>query len=309
MGLKHTILLVAATFGACLATRAAHAHALGDLVFCDRNGNGIFDGDDTGIAGVTVVRDCGGTTSTTTTDAAGRYVFPSTPPGTCRVSVTTSSPPVSGLSITTPRFGGPPLPTAEHSPFPGFGCGSCPNAFTTTVVSDGVFQTTIANPCDCVDPACPPTGTDPCAGSAPFVGYYGDDFGFACTTSTTVTTTTTSTTTTAPPVCGNGIVEAGEECDPPGSASCPNPNSSAGAFLECDDECRCPRCPPFPFLIRSVGKIGDHGRVTGSIGTNDAGGDFRFGKHVFQSDDSTMAGDRLGLGKGTSVASVLGNTV
>lgn len=41
-----------------------------------------------------------------------------------------------------------------------------------------------------------------------------------------------------PPLCGNGAIDAGEECDPPGSITCP-PGSPAGAFLACNAECTC----------------------------------------------------------------------
>jgi hypothetical protein len=49
--------------------------------------------------------------------------------------------------------------------------------------------------------------------------------------------------------------------------------------------------------------------VTGSIGANDPGGHFHFGKQAFQSDGGTVAADDLGLGQGTSVANLLGNTL
>lgn len=39
--------------------------------------------------------------------------------------------------------------------------------------------------------------------------------------------------------CGNAILEPGEQCDPPGSISCP-PGSPAGAILPCNAECMCP---------------------------------------------------------------------
>jgi len=56
------------------------------------------------------------------------------------------------------------------------------------------------------------------------------------TTSTTTTVTvTTSTTTTTAPQCGNGTIEFGEQCDPPGSSTC-------GAFVggACGFDCQCP---------------------------------------------------------------------
>jgi hypothetical protein len=48
--------------------------------------------------------------------------------------------------------------------------------------------------------------------------------------------------------------------------------------------------------------------VRGGIGANDAGGNFRFGKNV-KAGAATIAGDHVGVGEGTSVGNVLGNTV
>ena len=59
------------------------------------------------------------------------------------------------------------------------------------------------------------------------------------TTSTTTTSTSTTTTTTAP-LCGNGVVDPGEDCDPVGSLTCPDPNSPSGAFVACEAGCQCP---------------------------------------------------------------------
>jgi hypothetical protein len=42
--------------------------------------------------------------------------------------------------------------------------------------------------------------------------------------------------------CGNAILDPGEECDPPGSISCP-PGSPAGAILACNSDCTCPSAP------------------------------------------------------------------
>jgi hypothetical protein len=318
----------------CATSTPAGAHTLGDLVFCDLNRDGIFNPPlESGIAGVKVFRDCGAGVTSTTTNSAGRYAFTSVPAGTCRVYVDVTSAPVAGLSLSTPRLGGPPLPTAEHSPFPGFGCGTCPNAFVTTVVADGIFQTTLNNPCNCVDPACPPTGTDPCSGPTPFVGYYGDDFGFVCTTSTTTTsTTTTSSTTTSSTTTSSTTTSSTTTSSTTTSSTTSTTTSStttsstttstttsstttsstttsSTTTSSTTTSSTSTTCPPFAFLIRTSGKIGDHGRVMGGIGANDAGGSFRFGKKVFQSDGSTVAADHLGLGEGTSVANVLGGTL
>ena len=76
-----------------------------------------------------------------------------------------------------------------------------------------------------------------------------DDSECRAPTTTTVTTTTTSTsgtagttttTATTPAVCGNGVREVGEQCDPPGSLTCP-PINPGGANLACQAGCVCPR--------------------------------------------------------------------
>jgi len=56
----------------------------------------------------------------------------------------------------------------------------------------------------------------------------------ACSESPTTTTTTspTTTTTTVPTLCGNGTLDAGEQCDPPGS--------SCGSGPGCSSDCTCP---------------------------------------------------------------------
>src|SRR5262250_2674513 len=50
--------------------------------------------------------------------------------------------------------------------------------------------------------------------------------------------------------CGDGIVDAGEDCDPPGMIACPA-GSPGGAYLACNSDCTCPApmaptCPPSP---------------------------------------------------------------
>jgi len=39
--------------------------------------------------------------------------------------------------------------------------------------------------------------------------------------------------------CGNGLIAAGEQCDPPGSIACPSADPG-GAFLACNPDCTCP---------------------------------------------------------------------
>jgi hypothetical protein len=123
----------------------------------------------------------------------------------------------------------------------------CPAQVTTTTTT----TTTTTNPSLCgngqIDPGeqCDPAGTLTCPDSVggAFLACEADctcPFGPPVTTTTVVTTTTTTTTT--PAVCGNSQVEAGEECDPPGSIVCPD--STGGAFVACEADCSCPFGPP-----------------------------------------------------------------
>jgi len=66
-------------------------------------------------------------------------------------------------------------------------------------------------------------------------------------------------------------------------------------------------CPPVAFLVRTRGKVGDRGQVTGGIGANDPGGSFRLGKNAFVADGSTTVADTVKIGQGTSVFRVLAN--
>jgi len=55
-------------------------------------------------------------------------------------------------------------------------------------------------------------------------------------------TTGSTTTTTAPPRCGDGHVDPGEECDPPWSRTCPE-RGPGHIKRECQDDCTCPANP------------------------------------------------------------------
>jgi hypothetical protein len=128
--------------------------------------------------------------------------------------------------------------------------GSTPTTTTTTTTAAGCGDGVVD-----AGEACDPPGSLTCgsAGGA-FDGSPGGAFACSahctCPTSTTLasSTTTTTTSTTGPsssttstlpaPVCGDGTLQGGERCDPPGSAVCPG--SAAGALLECLDGCTCP---------------------------------------------------------------------
>ncbi|MCW5890333.1 MAG: hypothetical protein KIT14_07245 [bacterium] len=60
------------------------------------------------------------------------------------------------------------------------------------------------------------------------------------TTTTTTPPVSTTTTTTTPSACGNGTIDPGETCDPPGALHCPDPGSPSGSFVACLATCTCP---------------------------------------------------------------------
>jgi cysteine-rich repeat protein len=53
--------------------------------------------------------------------------------------------------------------------------------------------------------------------------------------------------------CGDGVLQGGEECDPPGSITCPA-GSPAGAFLACSSQCTCPAPPECGNGVVEVGE-------------------------------------------------------
>src|SRR5436190_13629021 len=57
--------------------------------------------------------------------------------------------------------------------------------------------------------------------------------------STTTTVVGTTTTTTVASLCGNGIIDPGEQCDPPWSRTCPA-RGRGHIYRECQDDCTCP---------------------------------------------------------------------
>ena len=65
------------------------ASSIGDQIWRDNDRDGVFDANETGLAGVTVrlLNAAGTTVATATTDATGRYVFTGLVPGTYRVVV------------------------------------------------------------------------------------------------------------------------------------------------------------------------------------------------------------------------------
>jgi hypothetical protein len=96
-----------ATNSITITTKNCNTSSVGDYVFCDKNGNGVQDGTDTGIAGVLVTLT--GTNAsgqavnlTATTDANGKYLFPNLQAGTYKV---TFAKPVGYVSTGTDKGG------------------------------------------------------------------------------------------------------------------------------------------------------------------------------------------------------------
>ncbi len=97
--------------------------SLGDTVWFDRNGDGVVDGDEFGLAGVTVDLTWAGPDGifgnaddepfTTVTDGTGRYVFADLPVGDYRVSVATGTLP-GGMAATFDEDGGLDSTTAVN---------------------------------------------------------------------------------------------------------------------------------------------------------------------------------------------------
>ncbi len=73
------------------------------------------------------------------------------------------------------------------------------------------------------------------------------------------TATPTATSTPSGPVCGNGVIEEGEDCDPPGSQC---PNTAPGFFCSATCQCACPATVTFagdaydPLSLLDVGWTG-----------------------------------------------------
>jgi hypothetical protein len=123
---------------------------------------------------------------------------------------------------------------------------SCPAVPTTTSTST-TSSTTMMSLCGnkVPDPGeqCDPPGSLTCPPTSPGGAFTECNADCSCPgVPTTTSTSTTSSTTIGPPLCGNDMPDPGEQCDPPGSLTCP-PTSPGGAFTECAADCSCPGVP------------------------------------------------------------------
>ncbi|RMH16100.1 MAG: DUF11 domain-containing protein, partial [Gammaproteobacteria bacterium] len=116
---------------------------IGDQLFDDVNGNGVMDAGEGGLSGVTIeIRPAGVATTlqTTTTDAAGQYLFRGIAPGNYDIVVTDTAGVLTGFTSTTPvqspytvsAVSGTDILTAD------FGYTAAPAISVTKTVNQGV---------------------------------------------------------------------------------------------------------------------------------------------------------------------------
>jgi 5-hydroxyisourate hydrolase-like protein (transthyretin family) len=125
-----------ATNSITVTTKNCNTSSVGDFVFCDKNGNGVQDTGEPGIAGVTVTltgTDTNGqpVTKVTTTDANGKYSFDNLAAGTYSVKFTTPN----GYISTVPNKGGNPATDSDANPATG--------SLATFTLTQGQSNTTI----------------------------------------------------------------------------------------------------------------------------------------------------------------------
>jgi hypothetical protein len=113
--------------------------------------------------------------------------------------------------------------------------------------------------------------------------------------STTTTTTKPSTTTTT--------TKSSTTTTKPSTTTTTSPTTTTTTLPQkCD-------CNNFPFLVRTSGKFNNEADIRSSIGVNDVGGKLQFGKQVLLADGTVVAADQIKIGGGTSLYSVLYNTL
>jgi hypothetical protein len=66
-------------------------------------------------------------------------------------------------------------------------------------------------------------------------------------------------------------------------------------------------CPPIPFLMCNGGRINDYHRVLGDVAANNPGALLRLSRGGFAADGTSIIGDHVEIGDGTSVDDVLTN--
>lgn len=299
-------------------------------VYCDKNGNGQIDSNDTKRSGVTIRATAldgqAGTTFSASTSSVGAYsvgVFDT--PNRYTMAITAGLP--AGAQVTIPTGG---TGTA---------------VLTNSITQIDNFNFLVANNCNAV-PQC--TNASQCSD------------GNACTTDTCqagacVHTNNTATcddgsACTVGDVCGGGTCHAGpapncndgnlcttDSCNPAsGCVHAPNVDpcddgtlcttsdvcangACAGTPVACDDGDACNGtevCDPQTgacvigspaFLLRKGGRINNEATIQVGLGANDPRGAINMGHAVTMSDGTTVSADVVKLGAGTSVYNVQTN--
>ncbi len=191
------------------------------------------------------------TTSTTTSTSTTTKPSTTSPPTSTSTTTTTVT-----TTVTTTTL---PATTTTTTPTPTTTTTTTLPPITSTTTTSPTTTTTQAPATTTTTVTTPPTTTLPTTTEAP--------------------TTTSSTTTTLPPaVCGNGVVEASEACDPraPGSQGCCNPSTclplSAGNSCGLEqDACGTPVCDGGGRCVTRPALVGLRCREIGSIGPCDPG--------------------------------------
>src|SRR5262249_222143 len=118
-----------------------------------------------------------------------------------------------------------------------------------------------------------------------------------CTTTTSTTTPTTSTTTTSTTTSTTSTTA------PTTSTTTTTATTSTTSTLPVRD------CSATPFLAARDLRVNNDGDIRSSIGVNDVGGHLRLGKRVAMPDGTSVEGDSVLLGNGTSVYQTFANTL
>src|SRR6185295_1227307 len=131
------------------------------------------------------------------------------------------------------------------------------------------------------------------------------------------------------PASGNCVEGDLKVCPPDNNLCAPeacnpsNGNCEAGAPITCagGNLCASEVCNPdtgqceiqagggLALLVRVNGKLGNQSQLLASVGANNPGGTFHLGKNVFAADGTSVNGDRVHVGKGSSLFDVNANSV
>lgn len=114
-----------------------------------------------------------------------------------------------------------------------------------------------------------------------------------------------------PPDCGDGDLCTVDDCDP--TSGCVNPpvicddDEACNGFETCNAATGACEAGPPTFLVRDSARILTNAEVQGDLGANGLGGSVRMARHSFVFDDRKVIGDKVVLGRNSSVFDVFAN--